>query len=303
MPANAELPFGDQIPGGRDYQEDAFQVLSTPKGVLLVLADGMGGHVGGARASELAVATFVARFEKLESTVADCMREALEAANMAIAEEAASDPRLSEMGCTLVACLIDADQAYWISVGDSPLWCLRDGELIRLNEDHSMKPLLQDMVALGRMSEQEMLEDPRVNQLRSALIGEELPLIDQNEQPFVLQADDRLLLASDGLESLDETQIAELTAVHESPSKTVASLLAAIEDLARPGQDNTTALVYRHEHAGWVQGRVDQMEASTLKRNQGRPSVSDTPAAEPEQADAPNQEANRKGLFSRLFGR
>ena len=138
------LPAGYKIRGGRDYQEDAFQIKSYREGdnnvLLLVLADGMGGHVGGARASELAVTNFVACFDRTEGVIARRLRESLDAANSAIADAAAADLRLSEMGCTVVACVVDGDQAHWISVGDSLLWCLRDGQLMRLNADHSMRP-------------------------------------------------------------------------------------------------------------------------------------------------------------------
>ena len=251
---NTPLPAGYKIRGGRDYQEDAFQIKSYRAGdsnvLLLILADGMGGHVGGARASELAVATFVAHFGRAEGATAGRLRESLDAANNAIADAAAADLRLSGMGCTVVACLVDGDQAHWISVGDSLLWCLRDGQLFRLNADHSMRPVLEDMVELGRMTQAELEEDPRLGQLRSVVTGEELTLVDQNEQPFTLQPEDRLLLASDGLEALSDAEIADLAASRDEPADSVNALLDAIQDLGRPGQDNTTVVVYRRPADG-----------------------------------------------------
>ena len=251
---NTPLPAGYKIRGGRDYQEDAFQIKSYRAGdsnvLLLILADGMGGHVGGARASELAVATFVGHFGRAEGATAGRLRESLDAANNAIADAAAADLRLSGMGCTVVACLVDGDQAHWISVGDSLLWCLRDGQLFRLNADHSMRPVLEDMVELGRMTQAELEEDPRLGQLRSVVTGEELTLVDQNEQPFTLQPEDRLLLASDGLEALSDAEIADLAASRDEPADSVNALLDAIQDLGRPGQDNTTVVVYRRPAEG-----------------------------------------------------
>ena len=67
-----------------------------------------------------------------------------------------------------------------MSVGDSLLWVCRDGRLHRLNADHSMRPVLQDLVELGRMTEEEALADPRANQLRSVIYGDAIPLIDMN---------------------------------------------------------------------------------------------------------------------------
>ena len=249
------LPAGYKIRGGRDYQEDAFLIKSGREGgnrllLLLLLADGMGGHVGGARASELAVATFAAHFEQSEGAISGRLRAALEAVNTAIAEAVAADPRLSGMGCTVVACLVTGDQAHWISVGDSWLWCLRAGRLTRLNADHSMRPLLENMVELGRMTQAEVEEDPRLGQLRSVVNGEELTLVDQNARPFALRPGDRLLLASDGIEALGAAAIASLAAAREEPAASVNALLDAVEDLNRPGQDNTTVVVYRHSPVG-----------------------------------------------------
>ena len=247
----AWLPAGYKIRGGRDYQEDAFLIKSRREGGnLLLLADGMGGHVGGARASELAVATFAAYFEQAEGAISGRLRAALEAANTAIAEAVAADPRLSGMGCTVVACLVTGDQAHWISVGDSLLWCLRNGALTRLNADHSMRPLLENMVELGRMTQAEVEEDPRLGQLRSVVNAEELTLVDQNKQPFALRPGDRLLLASDGIEALGAAAIASLAASRADPAASVSALLDAVEDLKRPGQDNTTVVVYRHSPVG-----------------------------------------------------
>lgn len=247
------LPAGYKIRGGRDYQEDAFLIKSGREGgnwLLLLLADGMGGHVGGARASELAVATFAAHFEQAEGAISGRLRAALEAANTAIAEAVAADPRLSGMGCTVVACLVTGDQAHWISVGDSWLWCLRAGKLTRLNADHSMRPLLENMVELGRMTQAEVEEDPRLGQLRSVMNGEELTLVDQNARPFALRPGDRLLLASDGIEALGAAAIASLAAAREEPAASVNALLDAVEDLKRPGQDNTTVVVCRTPPVG-----------------------------------------------------
>ena len=59
------------------------------------------------------------------------------------------------MGATLVAAVVIGSALYWVSVGDSLLWVCRDGRLHRLNADHSMRPVLQDLVELGRMTEEE----------------------------------------------------------------------------------------------------------------------------------------------------
>lgn len=156
---------GEQIRGGRDYQEDNFALTllagerSAGDRLLLVLADGMGGHAGGgAVASDTVVQAFWTGFRQAAAEVATNLRAGVEAANAAVRAKQQSDAALAEMGSTLVAALVPGQRLYWASVGDSGLWLFRAGQLRRLNEDHSMRPLLFDLVELGRMTRQ---DDPR----------------------------------------------------------------------------------------------------------------------------------------------
>ncbi len=250
----SDLVAGNQIAGGREYQEDAFQICdlrsSELNGLLLLLADGMGGHVGGARASELAVNAFAKCFEGSDDAddIEQRLRKSLDAANIAIAVDTEENPQYTEMGCTLLACLISGNELHWLSVGDSPLWLLHDSGMTRLNADHSMRPVLQDLVELGRMSAEDLAEDPRVNQLRSAVAGSDLTLVDQNTSPRPLAINDQVILASDGLETLMVDEIGSLCQEgHGDPAQVVATLLDDINARQVPGQDNTTVVVYRHQ--------------------------------------------------------
>ena len=248
----ADLCAGCQIGGARPYQEDYFRCHAAARDgggadALLVLADGMGGHAGGAEASETAVTRFTERFEKLEGGPAERLREALRAANEAVGERAARTA--TNMGCTLAGCLVAGDDAHWISVGDSPLWLLDGEELRRLNADHSMRPLLEEEVAAGRMTREELAADYRVHQLRSAVMGMRLDLVDQNPAPLRLRAGQQLILASDGIETLAEEEIAAVCAARAAPADAARALLDAVEQRRAPHQDNATALVYRHPAA------------------------------------------------------
>ena len=121
------LGFG-QSKGGRAYQEDDMRIVygGADTDVLMILADGMGGHQGGAVASRLAVETFAEAFEAAEGSVAARLRASLDAANAAVGRRADDDADCWGMGCTLVACVVTRDEsAHWVSVGDSPLWLLR----------------------------------------------------------------------------------------------------------------------------------------------------------------------------------
>lgn len=241
---------GGQIAGGRDYQEDAFSFCELNKDThLLILTDGMGGHVGGARASALTISEFE-RFISGEDVndTAVALKNALYAANDAIRTDVESNPENKNMGCTLIGATIINGSLSWISVGDSPLWLLRDGEITRLNADHSMRPVLESLVALGRMSEAEFQADNRVNQLRSAVNGEDIPMID-SKTGFSLQQGDKIILASDGVETLSDAEIIRL-GTSEAVTEIVSCLLDEIEAINKPSQDNATVVVYLHNESG-----------------------------------------------------
>lgn len=242
--------YGDQIQGGRPYQEDSFRIERHGEiEIVLALADGMGGHAGGGIASRLAVDAFVETVLQAENDVtADRLAAGLAAANAAVAAGVDGTPALAGMGCTLVGAVIAAGRLCWISVGDSPLWLLRDGTATRLNEDHSMLPLLLDMAARGKISEDEALTGYRRHQLRSAVSGGVMRLIDAPADPLVLASGDQLLLASDGLDVLPSSEwVAVAEAMRDRAGEAVVSaLLESARAKSGAGQDNTTVIYYRH---------------------------------------------------------
>lgn len=245
---------GRQILGARDRQEDAFRVIRQDEAdpgtdLLILLADGMGGHVGGEVASRLVVDVFERHCITLSRNPkpAQRLREALEAANAALRERILREPDLAGMGSTLVAAMKLGSRLYWLSVGDSILYLLRDGQLRRLNADHSVFGELIEHVREGRLTQQEAESHPRRNALRSALIGDKIALIDANS--IALQPGDVILAASDGLETLSERRVAELLSQPDraEPKAMTADLLTAVEGAARPRQDNTTVVAYRYD--------------------------------------------------------
>ena len=109
---------GGQHQGARPYQEDSWALRTLADGsVLAVIADGMGGHAGGAVASKVAVEAFVHAIEQ-GGGLADGLKEA----NAAVGRTAAGKAELAGMGATLVAAQVRGDEVRWISVGDSPLF-------------------------------------------------------------------------------------------------------------------------------------------------------------------------------------
>ena len=245
-----------QSQGRRDYQEDDYGLLDGrepdaggDEHAMLVVADGMGGHVGGDAASSIVVKTFIDIYQQATGPSVDRLRACLTEANTAIAAAIGERPELDGMGSTLLAAVITQQGLDWISVGDSPLWLFRDGQLTRLNADHSMAPVLADMVATGRLTEEEAAADSRQHALRSAVTGEEITLVDTSSQPLALTRGDRVLLASDGLMTLDDRQITDILqdTLTVPPDTAAAALIDAVEAADRPRQDNITVLLYHSE--------------------------------------------------------
>lgn len=241
---------GACIQGGRHYQEDAFGIeggraAGGDSQVLLILADGMGGHAGGAVASALAIEHFhravAAGAEDIETRLARALVET----NEAIGARATTDAELAGMGCTLVAAWMNGPKLTWISVGDSPLWLYDGARLSRLNEDHSMAPVLAQRVDRGEITEGAAARHPARNALRSAVTGDEINLVDLAHTSVPIAGDAVVILASDGLLTLTEEEIA--AQLHQcwrqAPAQIVARLLEAVAGKKQQDQDNTTVVV------------------------------------------------------------
>ena len=241
---------GSQILGAREYQEDAFLTTylddvdgSAKSAMLAVIADGMGGHAAGNIAANLVVSTFNASVTKGlgKNELPTLLRESLLTANNALKEATRETPALDGMGCTMVSVAAAKGKLWWISVGDSHLYLLRDRKLDKKNENHSYGGYLDRLKAQGL----ELEPDPALarNMLMSAITGEEIAEIDCPPEPLELRAGDRLVMASDGLDTLSPGAIIQFCAWSQSPKECVEALLKAVEDAGRSRQDNTTILV------------------------------------------------------------
>ena len=242
---------GRQWQGARAYQEDSFATLDVdmagqgaPTALLMVLADGMGGAAGGATASRIAVEAFVGEFPGQDGPAETRFRACLDAATARLREREFEDPQLRGMGTTVVAALYDGRRLDWLSVGDSPMWLYAPGALERLNADHSMAPVLEGLVLAGELSPEAARLDRRRHMLLSAVTGRPPDLIDCGSRACALQPGDCLLIASDGLETLTEAEIArELHAAGGRADAAADALDGAVRAAALPHQDNVTFLL------------------------------------------------------------
>lgn len=235
--------------GKRATQEDAILsdfTIGNRMG-LVVLADGMGGHNAGDVASTL-VTTEVFRElryatpKMLENpgNIPQMLWSAACKVNAYIGQHVAENPQAQGMGCTLVIAVQMGAELFWLSVGDSPIYLLRDGAMQRLNEDHSLAPQIDLMADEGLLTPEQARTHPDRSLLTSAINGQEIRFVDCRDTPFTLQRGDTVIVASDGLCSLDPDALLQIVGdtARASCAKTSAEMLSAIQKVDCPNQDN-----------------------------------------------------------------
>ena len=186
--------------GNRKYNQDRVAYAYSSDALLLVLADGMGGHLHGELAADLIIETFVESFGRdVQPHIADpkefilgAMRRAHErVVNLAHDRALGNAP-----GSTCVAALIQDGKMYWGHAGDSRLYMLRDGAVLAKTRDHSM---VQQWLEWGAISAEEARVHPQRNQITNCLGGHQDMFYMEAGEPVALQSGDVLLLGSDGL--------------------------------------------------------------------------------------------------------
>ncbi len=206
-----------------------------------VLADGMGGHAGGAEAARMAVLTWMDRLLAVEEggLVEDDLRHAAHLANRAVFMAARRDPGLRGMGSTLVAACFRADGVLLVAnVGDSRLYRLRGDTLECLTRDHSVLRAQCDAGMIGSASE----GPPALRGLLTRAIGVEADVV-PDVGAFDVEPHDHYLLCSDGLtDMVPDVDIAEILAtLGASPQVAAEHLVDLAND--RGGMDNVSVIV------------------------------------------------------------
>lgn len=241
----ADVAWG-QIQGDRQSQQDMVACLAWANGLhLLVLADGIGGYVGGEVASKTVVESFRDEFIKASDLDArDRMLNALQASNYALFDRVDAEPELAGMGTTLLAAVLEKNALSWVSVGDCSIFLVRDDEIRRLNTIHSVGAMLDERAEAGQLSAQEAASAPDRSHLLEAVFGEDISLVDAPSDRFDLLPTDRLLLASDGVETCSRDVLCRIARADDrDSSEIVDEILHAVEGTAKPGQDNATIIV------------------------------------------------------------
>ena len=238
--------------------------LLAEKGVLVVVADGMGGHSAGEVASQMAAELIPRLYYDAGGEPQEALKRAVEEANRQIHAASLEDESKQGMGTTCTALVLLGGQAFAAHVGDSRLYMLREGKVYLLTEDHSA---VMEMVKLGLITMEQARHHEDKNVILRAL-GTAPEVEVATLEPFSVRLGDQYLLCSDGLYDLvpDDEIERELQAAED--------IHAAAERLitlakARGGHDNITVAVAAVVPAGaGTAGAVD-LRATREWRVQG----------------------------------
>ena len=243
----------------RKAQEDSHGwKLGTPNGDLFVVCDGMGGHVGGAMASRLAVDSIVGFIDKEQyATPVEALNGALQFANMQILGYAADHPEYQGMGTTACIVLIQGDGVWIAHVGDSRIYLYlgKEKQLHRITKDHSY---VQTLVDAGEITDEEAEHHPNKNRILKALgIKPELqPTFNYENKPIHPKNGDIFLICSDGLSGMipDRTissVLGEESLTLQQKGDTLIDRAMEGETVCPGGQDNCTVELIEVDKSPW----------------------------------------------------
>jgi serine/threonine protein phosphatase PrpC len=221
----------------RSANEDNLGEAKTPNGDLFVVCDGMGGHVGGAQASTIAVNSLIEYFQReVYDNVIQAIDHALSFANEQIYASALSNPELKGMGTTAVVLLVRGEECFVGHVGDSRIYLRSNGKLNRITKDHSF---VQTLVDSGVIDDEDAESHPNKNQILQALGIAPAVKATICQSPILPKAGDMFLLCSDGLNGMVNDRDMERIMQEDNLMVTSENLITAA--LNGGGHDNITA--------------------------------------------------------------
>jgi PPM family protein phosphatase len=283
--------------GGRKLNQDRMGYLYTRDALLLVLADGMGGHLRGEVAATIALQSIATRFKAQAAPYVRkperFLQEALQQAHDDIMRYTRDKALPDSPRTTIVACLVQHNSAVWAHCGDSRLYWLRRGQVLGRTRDHSH---IEYLIAKGQADASERATHPDRNKLYNCLGASTPPKVELSRAAS-LEPGDILLLCSDGLWSvLPDTEIAHRLAA-QPITQAVPEMIAMATSLAGARGDNTTALAIQWQGAGTPAAAGDPSVVSTQMVPEGEvTSRLDTPAAAPAPDDPFDEDDIEKAI-------
>jgi serine/threonine protein phosphatase PrpC len=237
--------FQESRKGSRKVNQDRIAYTYSRDTLLLVVADGMGGHAGGEIAAQIAVRLFIERFQQEAKPILRnplrFLQETMLRAHAALGSYANQFSMLETPRTTCVAVIVQANHAYWAHVGDSRFYLFRQGALIGATKDHSK---VQYLVDQGLIAPGEVAMHPDRNKIFSCLGGLVDPVIDLSKRT-PLRNGDIMVLATDGLWSvMPQGEMATL--LTSTPIlKTAPQMMREAEQRGGAEGDNLSAIVVR----------------------------------------------------------
>lgn len=239
----------------RSANEDFIGDFTTKDNLrVYIVCDGMGGHVGGAKASQTAVNSISEYFNGNPNGIVQvALKEAIEFANIQIYGEAQTNPSLTGMGTTCVVLAEKEGLLYLAHVGDSRCYILSENKLCRITKDHSY---VQTLVDKGEISDAEMESHPRKNELTKALGIADSVEVEIVSDPIKAKKGDKFLLCSDGLTGLVTDKIIAKTIRDNSDLNLCVNKLIKLAEEGG-GHDNISAdlievIESEHKTSGFV---------------------------------------------------
>lgn len=245
--------------GPRPYNQDRLAYSYSKDALMIVVADGMGGHRNGEIAAQLAVKTLAVAFERMAQPSLDdparFLTEHIRQVHNAIDSYTVAHDLLDAPRTTIVVAIIQDNQLYSAHVGDSRLYHFSQGQLVYRSEDHS---LVQMLYRKGLLQKRHMAMHPERHKIYNCLGGDVEPQIDLG-QPRELTEGDTLLLCTDGLWTLVEDDEIGII-LHASPvNEALPELLDLAESRADEHGDNMSAIALH-----WGERQDDQLTVSTV---------------------------------------
>ncbi len=244
--------------GTRPYQEDAVYVTESircgpdEKAVSFgILCDGMGGMANGDVASSETVTYLANRLANLEvqADVPRFLEAQVQNINRLVYAMGAEGKTQGAAGTTLTAAVIVSNRLYWVSVGDSRMYIIRQGEMVQVTQEHNYSLTLQAQVEKGIISLEAAIKDPQKDALISFIGLPVLELMDLNRNPFLLEPGDMVLLCSDGLNKAltDEEILATILACADDITEAARCLPLTAFDKNFANQDNTSVVLMQYQ--------------------------------------------------------
>lgn len=230
-----------QIIGTREKQDDSFATTINENGIMAIVADGIGGYINGNVASQIAVETYLDEFENVNAfaNTSFYFQKAAVLANERIRDEFGE----AKGGTTVVAVLIEDNKLHWTSVGDSNIAVYRNNRLITVNRKENVKNWLEDQYLSGAIAREEAMGSPVEKRLVNYVGYDGFKKADESDRPIFLKKGDKVIIYSDGVETLSQIELENILAQRGKAHKIAEDIMTAIENKKVRSKDNATIIV------------------------------------------------------------